>query len=112
MIHCTCNHVPGYQVKKILGLVHGSSIRSAHLGQDITAFLKNLVGGELEEYTKMMAECREQSLDRMNDMAEHLGANAVISIRFSTSDVASGAAEILVYGTAVSVEKEKEPTNQ
>jgi uncharacterized protein YbjQ (UPF0145 family) len=104
MIYCTCDEVPGRKITRALGLVRGSSIRSAHVGRDITAFLKNLVGGELEEYTKMMAEAREQALDRMGEMARSLGADAVVAIRFATSDIASGAAEVLAYGTAVKLE--------
>jgi uncharacterized protein YbjQ (UPF0145 family) len=98
--------VAGYRTVKSMGLVRGNTIRARHIGKDILAGLKNLVGGEIEEYTKMMAEAREQALDRMRAEAEELGANAVIAVRFSTSYIMGMAAEILVYGDAVMVEKE------
>lgn len=79
-------------------------MRAHHVGNDIIAYLRNLVGGEVLEYTKMLAEAREQALDRMTQEAHTLGADAVLDIRFSTSDIASGAAEVLVYGTAVKLE--------
>ncbi|MEW6745099.1 MAG: YbjQ family protein [Planctomycetota bacterium] len=107
MIYSSADGVPGRRIVATLGLVRGSSIRAAHLGQDITAWLKNLVGGELDEYTKMMAEAREQALDRVGDQARSLGADAVVAIRFSTSHIATGAAEILVYGTAVKLAPER-----
>lgn len=100
----TSSHIVGKKVTKTLGLVRGTSVRSHHVGQDLIAYLRNLVGGEVDEYTKMLAEAREQALDRMIHDAERLGANAILDIRFGTSDIASGAAEILVYGTAVRVQ--------
>ena len=96
--------VPGKEIKKIFGIVRGNTIRARHLGKDIVAAFKNIVGGEIEEYTKLMGESREQSLDRMSAEAKVLGANAVVNIRFSTSYIMQNAAEILVYGTAVYVE--------
>lgn len=99
MVNTDC--IPGKDIKKILGLVKGNTIRARHFGKDIMAGLKNFVGGEISEYTKMMAEAREQALDRMIEEAEGLGANAIVNIRFSTSYVMQSAAEILVYGTAV-----------
>lgn len=100
----TTDFVPGKEIKKTVGLVRGNTIRARHLGRDIKAGLKNIVGGEITDYTKMMAESREQSLDRMIEEAEGLGANAIINIRFATSMVMQSAAEILAYGTAVVVE--------
>jgi len=96
--------MPDKNVARTLGLVRGSTVRCMHLGMDIMAMMRNLVGGEIEEYTKMLAEAREEALDRMVADAEALGANAVVGMRYATSDIASGAAEILAYGTAVVVE--------
>ncbi len=104
MIIVTSSEVAGKKIVETLGLVRGTTVRAHHVGNDIIAYLRNLVGGEVLEYTKMLAEAREQALDRMTEEARELGANAVIDIRFSTSDIASGAAEILVYGTAVKLE--------
>jgi len=96
--------IAGQRVVRTLGLVRGNTIRARHIGKDILAGLKNLVGGEIEEYTKMMAEAREQSIDRMRAEAEALGANAILDVRFSTSYMMGAASEILVFGTAVVVE--------
>ena len=104
MIVINTESVPGKEVVKILGLVQGNTIRAKHAGRDIMAGFKNFVGGEISGYTKLMAESREQSLDRMIAEATELGANAIIEIRFATSQVMQMAAEILVYGTAVVVE--------
>jgi uncharacterized protein YbjQ (UPF0145 family) len=104
MILVTTDFVPGKTVKKTLGLCRGNTIRARHIGRDITAALKNFVGGEIRDYTKMMAESREQALDRMTEEAEGMGANAVINIRFTTSMIMQSASEILAYGTAVVVE--------
>jgi len=101
MIVVTTSTVPGRPVTATLGLVRGSSIRSRHLGSDFLAFLRNLVGGEVHEYTKMMAEAREQSIDRMIEEARSVGADAVVAVRFQTAEVMAGAAEMLCYGTAV-----------
>ncbi|MCB1741800.1 MAG: YbjQ family protein [Gammaproteobacteria bacterium] len=90
-----------YEIVQTLGLVRGNTIRSRHIGNDLLASLRNLVGGEITEYTKMLAESREQSLDRMTDEARRLGADGVVAIRFVTSPVMQGAAELLAYGTAV-----------
>lgn len=98
--------IAGFRIVKTLGLVRGNTIRARHLGRDIMALLKNVVGGEIEEYTKMMAESREQAIDRMVENAATLGADAVVNVRFSTSYVMSSAAEILVYGDAVSIQAE------
>ncbi len=104
MICITTNEIPGKKVAKTLGLVKGNTIRARHLGRDIGAFFKNVVGGEIEDYTKMMAEAREQATDRMIQEAEDLNADAIIGIRFATSYMMSSASEILVYGTAVTLE--------
>lgn len=100
----TTDFVPGKEVKKNLGLVRGNTIRARHIGRDISALLRNLVGGEIRDYTKMMAESREQALDRMVEEAESLGANAIINVRFTTSMIMQSASEILAYGTAVIVD--------
>jgi uncharacterized protein YbjQ (UPF0145 family) len=104
MILVTSDDVPGKTIIKTLGLVRGNTIRARHLGTDIVASLRNLVGGEVREYTKMIAESREQSLDRMVAEAESMGANAVVAIRISTTSIMRNAAELLAYGTAVVVE--------
>lgn len=104
MILVSTNDIPHKKVVKSLGLVEGNTIRARNIGRDIVAKLKNLVGGEIEEYTKLLAQAREQSLDRMINSAEEIGANAIIGIRFSTSYIMQNAAEVLVYGTAVVIE--------
>lgn len=106
MILTPSSGVAGHRVVKTLGLVRGSTIRARHLGKDILAAFKNLVGGEIEEYTKMMAEAREQALDRMVAEAQERGANAVVDLRFSTSFIMSAASEIMAYGTAVVIEND------
>jgi uncharacterized protein YbjQ (UPF0145 family) len=106
MIVTTTGSIPGRKIIRTLGLVRGNTIRARHLGRDITAVLRGIVGGEVYEYTKMMAEAREQSVDRMLEEARALGANAVIEMRFTTSMIMAGAAEILCYGTAVITEEE------
>jgi len=104
LILVTSDEIPGKKILKTLGLVRGNSIRARHIGHDIAATFKNVVGGEISDYTKMIAESREQAIDRMASEAESLGANAIITIRFTTSAIMQGAAELLVYGTAVVVE--------
>ncbi len=104
MLLSTTDTIPGKKIVKHIGLVRGNTIRARHIGKDILAILRNIVGGEISDYTKLMAESREQSIDRMVEEARKQGANAVVAIRFSTSEVMSSAAEILVYGTAVVVE--------
>ena len=106
MIVCTTDRINGKRVVRTLGLVRGNTVRARHLGRDIAAVLRNMVGGEISEYTKLLAEAREQALDRMVEEAEGLGANAGIEVRLSTSEVMSAAAELLAYGTAVVVEDE------
>ena len=104
MILTTTSTIEGKKIVKQLGLVKGNTIRARHIGRDITAIFRNIVGGEITDYTKMMAESREQALDRMIEDAEKQGANAVIEVRFATSMVMQSASEILAYGTAVVVE--------
>lgn len=101
MLLSTVETVPAREIAENLGLVRGNVIRAKHIGTDIIASLRNLVGGEVTEYTKLMAEAREQALDRMIAQARTLNADAIVGIRFSTSMVMVGAAELLVYGTAV-----------
>lgn len=104
MILVTSSEVSDKKIVKTLGLVKGNTVRARHVGKDILAGLKNIVGGEIEEYTKLMGEAREQALDRLKADAERLGANAVVDLRFSTSYVMGKASEILAYGTAVVAE--------
>jgi uncharacterized protein YbjQ (UPF0145 family) len=104
MILTTTDGIPGKRIVRALGMVRGNTIRARHIGKDITAAFKNLAGGEITDYTKMLAESREQSIDRMIADAESLGADAVVGVRFTTSSVMQGAAEIMVYGTAVVTE--------
>ena len=96
--------IPDRKVTKHLGLVQGSSVRSKHVGRDIMASLKNLFGGELVGYTELLSESREEAMERLKQQAESIGANAILNVRFSTSSVAQGAAEIDLYGTAVILE--------
>ena len=104
MIVTPSRQIPGHRVVRSLGLVYGNTIRARHVGKDILAALKNLVGGEIQEYTKLMAESREQAVDRMVAEASRRGANAIVSVGFSTSYIMANASEILVYGDAVVIE--------
>ena len=104
MIIVTTEAIVGKPIKETLGVVRGSTVRARHVGKDILAALRNIVGGEVQEYTKLLAESREQALDRMTAQAEQLGANAVVCVRFASSEVMGGAAELLAYGTAVVTE--------
>ena len=104
MIVVTTAEISGTHVVRTLGLVRGNTIRARHLGKDIMAIFRNMAGGEIHEYTKMLAEAREQAIDRLVEDAEALGANAVIGLRFQTSMIQSGAAEMLCYGTGVVIE--------
>jgi uncharacterized protein YbjQ (UPF0145 family) len=99
----TIETVPGKTITRHLGLVQGSTVRSKHVGKDILAGLKNFVGGELKSYTALLNESRGEALDRMIEQARAAGANAVVNVRFATSNIAAGAAEVMVYGTAVVV---------
>lgn len=104
MIVTTTEQVPGYAVREILGIARGSSIRAKHLGKDLITGLRSIIGGELKEYGELIVETRKQSLDRMRAQAERMGADAVVNVRFETSQVMAGAAELLAYGTAVKLE--------
>lgn len=106
MIVTTSESIAGHRIVRTLGLVRGNTIRARHLGKDITAGFRNIVGGEVSEYTKLLAESREQALDRMADDAKELGADAIVAVRFTTSVITKGAAELLAYGTAVMIEAE------
>lgn len=101
MIVATTDAIPGAEIAETLGLVRGSTVRSRHIGKDIMAAFRNVVGGEVVEYTKLLAEAREAALQRMVESAERMGANAVVGVRFITAGVAQGSAEIVAYGTAV-----------
>lgn len=105
MLITTQDELSDYQITETLGIVRGNTIRARHVGKDILAGLRSIVGGEIKEYTKMLGESREQALDRMIKEAENLGANAIVCLRFTTSGVMQGAAELLAYGTAVKVDK-------
>lgn len=107
MIVVTTENIPGYRVTRVVGLVRGNTIRARNLGRDIMAGFRNMVGGEISEYTKLMGESREQAIDRMVTEAESLGANAVVMMRMTTAEVMSGASELLAYGTAVVVEPDQ-----
>ncbi|MCA9741688.1 MAG: YbjQ family protein [Deferribacteres bacterium] len=104
MMIVSSNAIAGKKIVKTLGIVRGNTVRARNIGKDILAGLKNIVGGEIEEYTKLIAEARDQSVDRMIENAEELGANAIVDIRFMTSYIMGNASEVLVYGTAVVVE--------
>ncbi|MCK4572996.1 MAG: YbjQ family protein [candidate division Zixibacteria bacterium] len=106
MILATTENISGKKIVKTLGLVKGNTIRARHVGRDFVAALRGMIGGEISEYTKLIAESREQCIDRMTTQAEALGANAITMIRFGTSEMMKGAAELLSYGTAVIVEDE------
>jgi uncharacterized protein YbjQ (UPF0145 family) len=95
--------ISGYTIQKTLGLVQGNTVRAKHLGRDIAAGLKNLVGGELKGYTELLTESRREAVQRMLAQAQQLGANAVVNVRFSTSSITAGASELYAYGTAVIV---------
>jgi uncharacterized protein YbjQ (UPF0145 family) len=104
MLISTTDTIVGKKIVKQLGLAKGNTIRARHIGRDIMAILRHIVGGEITDYTKMMAESREQALDRMIEDAQKMGANAVVGLDFSTSMIMGGASEILAFGTAVVVE--------
>ena len=108
VIIVTSSCIHGKRIVKTFGMVRGNTVRARHMGKDILALFRNVVGGEVEEYTKMLAEAREQALDRMMQAGHRLGANAVVDVRFGTAEVMSGAAEIIAYGTAVLIEDDAE----
>jgi len=105
MIVVNTEDVPGHRIVELKGLVQGNTIRAKHLGRDIGAGLKNLVGGEIRAYTELMSDARREATERMLQQARALGADAVVNVRFTTSQVAGGAAELYAYGTAVTVER-------
>lgn len=104
MLCSNTEEIPGQQIVEFYGLVTGSTVRAKHIGRDIAAGLKNFVGGELKGYTELLQEARKEALHRMMEQARSVGANAVVNVRFATSSVAQGAAELFAYGTAVKVE--------
>ncbi|MBN2328357.1 MAG: YbjQ family protein [Candidatus Omnitrophica bacterium] len=101
MLLTTQDELTGYKVTEYLGIVRGNTVRARHIGKDILAGLRNIVGGEVLEYTKLLAEAREQSIDRMKAHAKEMGADGIVCIRFTTSSIATNAAELFCYGTAV-----------
>lgn len=107
MIITTTENIPGFEIIEILGIVKGSSARARHVGKDILASLRNIVGGEVTEYTKLIGEAREQAIERMIQEAKRLGADAIIGVRFGTTQIMQGVAEILAYGTAVKLKSIK-----
>jgi uncharacterized protein YbjQ (UPF0145 family) len=104
MLMSNTQEIPGKKIVEFYGVVSGSTVRAKHIGRDIMAGLKNIVGGELVGYTELLSEARGEALRRMSHQAQHMGANAIVNVRFATSSVAQGAAEIFAYGTAVAVE--------
>ncbi len=104
MIVSNIETIPGKNIVRFFGIVSGSTVRAKHIGRDLMASLKNIIGGELKGYTELLHEARSEALQRMQEEAASLGANAVVNVRFSTSSVAQGAAELFAYGTAVTVE--------
>ena len=104
MLITNIEYLPGKEISAHYGVVSGSSVRAKHVGRDIAASLKNIFGGELKGYTELLSESRDEAMKRMVAQAESLGANAILNVRFSTSSVAAGAAELYVYGTAVKAE--------
>jgi uncharacterized protein YbjQ (UPF0145 family) len=106
VIVTTTDYIPGYRIKKVLGLVSGSVVKARNIGRDIMAVLRNIAGGEIVEYTELLATSRDEAIKRMIEKAKALGANAVIGVRLTTANIMSGAAEVLAYGTAVVIEEE------
>jgi uncharacterized protein YbjQ (UPF0145 family) len=109
MIIVNTETIPGYNIVAVRGMVQGNTVRAKHVGRDIAASLKNLVGGELRGYTELLTEARREAVERMMQQAQQLEANAIVNVRFSTSSVTSGAAELYAYGTAVVVERIAQP---
>jgi len=109
MIIVNTETIPGYKIVAVRGIVQGNTVRAKHVGRDIAASLKNLVGGELRGYTELLTEARREAVERMMQQAQQLEANAIVNVRFSTSSVTSGAAELYAYGTAVVVERIAQP---
>ncbi|MBC8500125.1 MAG: YbjQ family protein [Candidatus Atribacteria bacterium] len=107
MLLTTQDNFSEYEIIETLGIVRGNTVRARHAGKDILAGFRNIVGGEIDEYTKLLAESREQSIDRMITAAEGIGADGIVCIRFTTSSIMQAAAEMFVYGTAVKLKKKK-----
>ncbi len=107
MLLTTQDNFSEYEIVETLGIVRGNTVRARHAGKDILAAFRNVVGGEIEEYTKLLAESREQSIDRMISIAEDMAADGIVCIRFTTSSIMQAAAEMFVYGTAVKLKKKK-----
>lgn len=105
MIVVTTESIPGREIREVLGIVRGNTVRARNAGDDFKAVLRNMIGGEVMEYTKLLAEAREQALDRMMESARELGADAIIGTQFATSSLMAGAAELMVYGTAVRLDE-------
>jgi len=105
LIVTTTDFIPGYEVVEVLGVVFGNTVRAKHIGKDIVAALKNVIGGEIEEYTEMLRDARIEALNRMINEAKRLGADAVVNVRFATAQTIGGAAELLAYGTAVKLRR-------
>ena len=101
IITTTQDSLPGYEIIEVLGIVQGNTVRSRHIGRDLMAGLKKIVGGEIEEYTQLLTEARAEAMSRMQMDAKQMGADAVVTVRFNTSDIMQSAAELFVYGTAV-----------
>jgi len=108
MIVVNTETIPGYRITKMLGIVQGNTVRAKHVGRDIAASFKNIVGGELRGYTELLTEARRTAIERLMQQAQQLGADAIVNVRFSTAAVTQGAAELYVYGTAVQVERVEE----
>jgi uncharacterized protein YbjQ (UPF0145 family) len=106
VIVTTTDYIPGYRIKKVLGLVSGSVVKARNIGRDIMAALRNIAGGEIVEYTELLATSRDEAIKRMIEKAKALGANAVIGVRLTTANIMGGAAEVSAYGTAVVIEEE------
>lgn len=106
MLIVTTSNIPGHEITEALGLVRGTTVRTRHLGSDIIGMMKGFVGGEVHEYTKVVAEAREEAIDRMKAEAFALGADAVVGFKFATSEVAKSAAEVVAYGTAIKMVKQ------
>ncbi|MDJ0788767.1 MAG: YbjQ family protein [Myxococcota bacterium] len=104
MLLSNTEEIPGHTIREFYGVVTGSTVRAKHIGRDLMAGLKNIVGGELKGYTELLGEARQEAIRRMSEQAESIGANAVVNVRFQTSSVAQGAAELFAYGTAVRVD--------
>ncbi|RMF76491.1 MAG: YbjQ family protein [Chloroflexi bacterium] len=105
MIITTQDNIPGHEIVEVLGIAQGNTVRARNVGRDFLAGIKNLVGGEIEGYTQLMTEARDEAMQRMADEARGMGADAVVTVRFNTSDIMQSAAEIFVYGTAVRIKR-------